>query len=545
METERSYQFAPEERPLFPGSPFSPSHPIPRRLAYGAIGVVVASATTFTNALINVNVPSLSGPLGVYVAQASLLPAIYVAMNATGNLTLVKARTQFGIFPVTNFLLMFYAFVGLLQIPFPGFAMAVLVRAACGVMAAGLTTLSIYYLLQVFTPKTRPLALVIAIGLLQLGTPLARLVPVDVLAANGWFGLHLIEPAVALFVLALINALPLPPSECSKAFGKLDFVTIGLMVTAMLLVCGVLGVGRVYWWSDAPWLGWMLVAAIPLFAAALLIESHRTKPMLMLDWVMTDDIVRFAAVAVLVRLALAEQTYGSIGLLTLGGLNNDQLHTLFLWVILAMVLGIVTACLTLSQERLRLQIMVAALAIAAGAFIDSGATNVTRPPELYLSQALIGFGTTLFIGPALVFGFLRMLAKGGSHFVTFVVLFSTTQNVGGLAGSALLGSYQVIQTRAHAASLQEHLLAGDPQVAQQLQGGAATVAGNLADPVLRGAEGGALLGQRLASEASILAFNDVFRFVGFLALATALYILYRIIWLALCARRTQAKGAAA
>jgi hypothetical protein len=267
--------------------------------------------------------------------------------------------------------------------------------------------------------------------------------------------------------------------------------------------------------------------------------------MLRLDWVITGDILRFAAVAVLVRLALAEQTYGSVGLLTLGGLNNDQLHTLFLWVALAMVLGIIAACLTLSQERLRLQVMVAALAIAAGAFIDSGATNLTRPPELYLSQALIGFGTTMFIGPALVFGFLRMLAKGASHFVTFVVLFSTTQNVGGLAGSALLGSYQVIQARAHAASLQEHLLAGDPQVAQQLQTGASAVAGNLADPVLRGAEGGALLAQRLTSEANILAFNDVFRFVAILALATAVYLLYRIIWVALCVRRTRAKGAAA
>jgi hypothetical protein len=317
------------------------------------------------------------------------------------------------------------------------------------------------------------------------------------------------------------------------------------MVPAMLLLCGVIGVGRYYWWSDTPWLGWLLAAAIPLFASAILIESHRSKPLLQIDWLASKDIVRFAAVALLVRLALAEQTYGSVGLLTLGGLNNDQLHTMFLWVALAMVLGIITACLTLSQERLRLQVMTAALIIAAGAFIDSGATNLTRPPELYLSQALIGFGTTLFIGPALVYGFLRMLAKGPNHFVTFVVLFSTTQNVGGIAGSALLGSYQVIQTRAHAASLQDHVLAADPQVVQRLQSGAGAVAGVVSDPALRGAEGAALLGQRLVGEANILAFNDVFRFVTLLALATAAYLFYRIIWVALCVRRTQAKGAAA
>jgi hypothetical protein len=538
------YQFAPEERPIIPGGPFSPAHPLTRRLGYGVVGIATGLAATFPNGLIQTNVPNLSGPLGVYVVQAALLPAIYVAMNATANLSLVKARIQFGIFPVTNSLLSFYAVVGLLQILFPGFAMAVLVRAANGLTAASLIPVSIYYLLQVFTPKTRPLALVIVMGLLQLGSPLARLVPVDVLAANGWYGLHLIEPAVAFFVLALINILPLPPSERGKAFEKLDFVTIGLIVPAMLLVCGVLGVGRYYWWSDAPWLGWMLAAAIPFFAAAILIESHRTKPLLRIDWLASGDILRFAGVAVLVRLALAEQTYGSVGLLTLGGLDNDQLHTMFLWVALAMVLGIIAACLTLSQERLRLQVMTAALIIAAGAFIDSGATNLTRPPELYLSQALIGFGTTLFIGPALVYGFLRMLAKGANHFVTLVVLFSTTQNVGGLAGSAILGSYQVIQTRAHAASLQDHVLAADPQVVQRLQSGTASVAGTIIDPTLRGAEGAALLGQKLVGEAGILAFNDVFRFVAFLALATAAYLLCRIIWITICVRRSQAKGAA-
>jgi hypothetical protein len=545
MEPTGQYQFAPEERPLIPGGPFAPAHPLHRRLGYGAVGTAVGLASTFPNGLITVNVPILAGPLGVYVVQAALLPTIYVAMNATGNLSLVKARIQFGIFPVTNFLLLLYAAAGLLQIPFPGLATAVLVRAASGVTAACLTTLAIYYFLQVFTPKTRPLALVIVMGLLQLGPALARLVPVDVLAANGWFGLHLIEPAVAFLVLALINALPLPPNERGKAFERLDFVTIGLMVPAMLLICGVIGVGRYYWWSDAPWLGWMLAAAIPLFAAVVLIESHRTNPMLHIDWLTSRDILRFAAVAVLVRLALAEQTYGSVGLLTLGGLDNDQLHTMFLWVALSMVLGIIAACLTLSQERLRLQVMIAALIIAAGAFIDSGATNVTRPPQLYLSQALIGFGTTLFIGPALVYGFLRMLAKGPNYFVTFVVLFSTTQNVGGLAGAALLGSYQVIQTRAHAASLQDQVLGADPQVVQRLLSGSASVAGAVVDPALRGAEGAALLGQKLVAEANILAFNDVFRFVAFFALATAAYLLYRIIWVAICVRRSQAKGAAA
>ncbi len=226
---------------------------------------------------------------------------------------------------------------------------------------------------------------------------------------------------MAIFILALMKAMPLPPSECTPAFEKTDFLTIALVVPAMLLLCGVIGLGRLYWWGDAPFLGWMLAISIPLFAIAILLELHRANPLLQIRWLSSGDTLRFLAVALLVRLALAEQTYGSVGLLTFGGLDNDQLRLLFVYVALAMVAGMAVACLTLSQPRLRWQVAAAALVIAAGAFMDSSATNVTRPPELYLSQALIGFGTTLFIGPALVFGFLRMLAKGPNHLVSFVV----------------------------------------------------------------------------------------------------------------------------
>lgn len=315
--TVGEFEFAPEERPTFPGSPFNPTHPLKLRLAFGAVGACTGMASTFGNALVNVNVANLSGPLGLYLALASWLPAIYVAMNATANLTLVKGRIQFGVPRVTHGLLIAYAAIALLQLPFPGFATAALTRAISGITAAGLTTVTIYYMLQAFPMKLRPLALVCGVGFPQLGTPLARLIPIDVLAMNAWHGLHLIEPAVALGLLALMKLVPLPPSECGKAFEKLDFVTIALMVPAMLLFCGVLGLGRIYWWHDAPFLGWMLAGALPLFAAAILIETHRRRPLLQIDWLTSADIMRFAVVALLVRLALAEQTYGSVGLLTL------------------------------------------------------------------------------------------------------------------------------------------------------------------------------------------------------------------------------------
>jgi hypothetical protein len=526
---EPEYQFTPAEHPLLPGSPYSPAHAPWRRGVYVGVAFLTAITATLGNALISTNVTSIAGSLGEYVAAVTLLPAIYAAMNASGNLSIVKARIQWGIPAVTQTVVAVYALAALLQLAFPSFALAVVTRAASGLSATALITVTVYYLLQAFPPKLRPAALVIGIGLTQLGVPLARMLPVEMLAQHHWQGLHLIELALPLATLATMQAFPLPQSDKSKAFEPLDFTTIVLLIPALLLVSVVLSEGRVYWWTDAPWIGWALAAAVPLLATAILIEGQRSKPLLYLEWIGSAGILRFAAVALLVRIALAEQTYGSVGLLSSSGLNNEQLRTLFAIVFVAVLLGIATAVLTLSAQRIRQQGIVAALIIALGAWLDSHATNLTRPHELYLSQALLGFGTTLFIGPTLAFGFLRMLERGPAYFVSLVVLFSSTQNIGSVAGAALLGSYQVISTRAHASALAEHLVGADQQVVARIHSGMQLLASAVTDPGQQVAQGGALLVQAQAREATVLAFNDVFRFVGLLAVATALFVLYFVL----------------
>ena len=82
--TADAYRFGPTERPALPGAPFVPSHSPVRRLAYGAV--------------------------------VGWLTAIYLAMHATANLTLVKARIQFDISKIIRALLIAYVAVALLQL---------------------------------------------------------------------------------------------------------------------------------------------------------------------------------------------------------------------------------------------------------------------------------------------------------------------------------------------------------------------------------------------------------------------------------------------
>ncbi len=514
--------FPPEARPLFPGSPYSPSHPAARRIAYAMVGLLVATLVNLGNSLLLANIPVLVGANGGDLVLTSLLPGFYIACNAAANLLLVKGRAQFGIPFITRLLLLAYASSALLLLAAPAaYCVAVLLAAFSGFAAAGMTTLSVYYFMQSLSQPVKPLGLVLAVGAVQFGTPLGHLVPVDFLQAGGWRSLALVQILIALVVSLAIASQPLPPSDRKAAFEPLDAATFSLVLVANVLLCSVLSAGRILWWSNAPWLGWTLAIAIPLYATAFCIEALRTNPLLRLSWYGTRTIAVFACVALFVRLALAEQSYGAVGLLSAANLDDDQFHQLYVCILLAEMLGAVAAALTLAEKRFPYQVLVATLLIAGGAWLDSGSDNLTRPANLMASQSLIAFGTTLFVGPTLVFGAIQMLKKGGDYLVSLVVLFSITQNIGGLAGSALLGTYQIVRTKYHGAVLADDMMIGDPFVAQRLQLGEEAIENAIGDPTARVIESAGLVSQSLAREAAILAFNDCFLLVTFVALGVA------------------------
>jgi hypothetical protein len=522
--TADSFEFRPEDRPTLPGGPYTPPHPPLRRLGYAAIGLWIGATATFANAMVTVNVANLSGEYAAYVAELSWFPAIFVAANSCTNTMLVKARQQFSLPSVMRVLLVVYILAGLARFFVPGFAAEAVVRFLSGVVAAGMIPTSVYYLMQALPPKARPIAAATGLGMAQLGTPLARLVPVDLLSAQGWFGQHCIELATGLVTLTLITLLPLPPTPRSREFQRLDFLTAALLVPATLLICGVLNRGRLAWWTDTPWLGLDLLIAVPLLGIAIVIEVSRERPLIRFGWLGTREFLAFAVIALLMRLALAEQTYGAVGLLTAGNLDNDQLRALFACVGASMLAGVGTCALTLSAKAVPWQVVAACLAIATGAWLDSHANNLTRPGQLYLSQSLIGFGTCLFIGPTFAFGMAKVIRLGPEYLVTLLVVFSTTQNVGGLLGSALLGSYETVASRAHFQELALRMPAVDPAVLDRVAGSTRALAGTVGDPALRMQQGRASLAAAVTKEANVLAFNDVFRFVWRLALITALLI---------------------
>ncbi|WP_024353780.1 MFS transporter [Brevundimonas naejangsanensis] len=504
----------PHERPVLPGSPATPDHTTPWRLAYAFVGVLVALTGSLGNAAVTADLPQLAGALGVTTTEAAWLPVVFVMTNACMNLLLVKFRMQYGLRLFTEIILVVFLATAAAHLFLEDYGSTLVVRGVAGMAAAGMSTLGILYIIQAFPAQHRLKGIIIGVGLSSLAIPLARLGVTRLLDLDQWRAFYMFELGLVLVALPAVFALKMPPSQRVRVFETLDFVTFALFAPGVALLTAVLGLGRIVWWTEAAWIGWALAGAIVLLTAAVLIEYNRTNPLIDLKWLAGRDLVRLLLAILLVRIVLSEQTTGAVGFLQQMGLVPQQMQGLFLVMLVATAAGTLVSAFTLNPMKLWKPISIALVMIAVGAFIDSHATVLTRPTQLYFSQALLAFAAAFFIGPTMILGFGKVLQGGGKNMVSFIVLFSIGQNVGGLMGSALVGTIQTLREKFHSSQLSESIGLGDPETVlrlQQLGGAYAHVIGDAAQR--QGAALG-LLQQQVSQQAQVLAYNDVFLLIS-------------------------------
>ncbi|WP_296262473.1 MULTISPECIES: MFS transporter [unclassified Pseudomonas] len=524
------HDWAPHERPSLPGSPSTPLHSTPKRLAYAIVGIIVALTGGLGNALVVANLQYLQGALGATQAEIAWLPAAYVMTNVSMNLLLVKFRQQFGLRAFTEVFLVLYALVTFAHLFVNDIGSAVAVRAAHGMVGAALGSLGLYYMIQAFPQKWRMKALVLGLGTAQLATPLARLVSEDLLQIAEWRGLYLFELGMCLLALGCVLILKLPPGDRFKAFEKLDFLTFALLASGFAALCAVLSLGRIEWWLETPWIGIALASSIALILAGLCIEHNRTRPLLITRWLGSGRMIRFALGVLLTRVVLSEQSTGAVGFLQGMNQGTQQLHTLYFFMLLGSVAGLAVSALTINPQHLLKPLIISLALMAIGSIMDSFSTSLTRGPQMYFSQFLLAFGGTFFLGPTLVLGVSGVIGNP-RNLVSFSVMFGICQNIGSLLGSALLGTFQVWREKFHSAHIVEHVTLFDPQVQSRLQSASGAYLSAIADPSTRTSLGIRALATAATREANTLAYNDVFMVIALIAILTAIWTAGRATWL--------------
>ncbi len=80
-----AYVFKPHERPILPGSPANPDHPMSRRYAYFAIGCLIGITGGLGNALVQVNLNFAQGTPSFNTDQSAWLTAAYYMSYVPAN----------------------------------------------------------------------------------------------------------------------------------------------------------------------------------------------------------------------------------------------------------------------------------------------------------------------------------------------------------------------------------------------------------------------------------------------------------------------------
>ncbi|MFB4358156.1 MFS transporter [Pantoea sp. BS_4] len=520
-------EWLPHEKPMLPGSPSTPIHSPPKRVAFGLIGLLISLTGALSNALVTANLTNLQGTFAAYSNEIAWLPAVYVMGNISINLLLVKFRQQFGLRVFTEAFLVLYVLVAFFHLFANDLSSAIIVRTAHGMVGAALSSLGIYYQVQAWPARHRLKALVIGLTASQLAIPLARLFSSELLQLDEWRGLYLFELGLALIALGAVLVVKLPPGDRIKAFEKRDFLTFILLAPGMALLCGVLSLGRIEWWFSTPWLGICSALALVLIVSAFVIEHNRRNPLINTRWLSSGMIVRLGIVMIMIRIVLAEQNTGAVGFLQQIGLQNDQMHGLALAIMAGVVAGIAASTLTIKPTHLNWPIVASLVVMIIASLMDAQSSPVTRANNMYLSQFLLGFGSAFFMAPAMLMGIGSVVTQP-KNLVSFVVLFGMSQNLGGLIGSAILGTFQVWREKYHSSLLGDQLSLLDPNVSDRLTQYGGLFSSQIGDSVLLSAQSTSQLQSVATLQANVLAYNDTYLLTATLALVTLMWVLWRL-----------------
>ncbi|MCV3738465.1 MFS transporter [Rhizobium sp. TRM96647] len=475
------------------------------------------------------NLPQLQGAYSATQNEAAWLIAAYLAPNVSLSIALVKVRNQYGLRRFAECSILFFMLVCILHLFVTDLAGAIAVRFFAGFAAAPLSSLGFLYMIEKLVPEKKlQYGIPAALTLIAVMPSLTRITFPTLFELGGVHGLYIFELGLAMASFGAIYLLPLTSPPRIRAIERLDFLCYPLIAVGLGSMAIVLSTGRLYWWFEAPWLGALLVLSIVCLTLAIVIDLNREKPFIDYRWLMSPSMLHFTAVLLLFRLLLTEQTAAATNFFLVLGLQSDQLTGLYVVIAIAAIVGGVTCALLSRPGRQPYIHLVCLLLIAAGAYMDSHATNLTRPHDIYVSQALMALASAMFLPPAMAKGIGEAFKRGPNHFLTFILVFLATQNLGGQLGSAAFGTMITLREKFHSNVLAQSITLTDPVVANRVSQLSATYGHTLTDRALLNAEGTSLLGQRITREANVLAYNDVFVLIAALSLFAAICLVLHL-----------------
>ena len=506
-------------------APALPSYRLGASLAYIAAAIVIGLTQGLAQGFVITNIPQIAGELGVTATQATWLTVAFMAPRASMPLLLIKIRTQYGLRRFAEVAIVVYLVMALAALAISDLRSALVMQVLAGMASAPLSTLAFMYMLETLSPKWKMrLALPVVLAITSLGSSLARVISPALLADAGWQTLHLMTLGMAAVSLALVYYLPLTSPPRLRVIAPLDLLSWVLIAIGFGGLTAVFSMGAIHWWTDTPWLGWVLAMAIVALTLAVVIELHRKAPLLDIRWLASPAMLHLTVTLLLFRLILSEQSSGAPRMFQALGVIQDQLVPLFGVISAGTVIGALLLIPVMTPGRVPLFHLIALALVAIGAWLDSQSTMDTRPAQMMLSQGMIACAGSLFLAPAMMRGLLSALARGPNYILSFIIIFVSTQSLGGVIGSGMFTTFINHRQALHLQVMRERLTAADPMTLHEIAHRAAALAPQIADAGTRKAQALAQIAQDASSQAYVMAYNDAYLLTALVAL-TALCLL--------------------
>ena len=121
-------------------------------------------------------------------------------------------------------------------------------------------------------------------------------------------------------------------------------------------------------------------------------------------------------------------------------------------------------------------------------------------------------------------GLMAALKKGPNYLLSFLIVFLSTQSIGGVIGGGLFNTLVNWRQAFHLQTLTEQIRATSAPVTAEIAQRITALAPQLPDMATRRAQAVAQIAQEASAQAYVMAYNDLY-FVIFLASLTALAVL--------------------
>jgi MFS transporter, DHA2 family, multidrug resistance protein len=497
-----------KEPPAPPPPPVAAAEPYPDRPPIPLVIAVVATAVleVLDMTIVNVAIPHMLGAFGATPDQitwvlTSYIVAAAVVMPLTGYLSNWLGRRRLLLIAIIGFIVS----SGLCGMAWNLESM-VLFRLAQGVFGAPLVPLSQAILLDVF-PRHRAGQ---ALAIFGLGIMVA---PVLGPAFGGyltetysWRTVFYINVPIGLF--ALLMSVGYLPSRAVKDI-KTDWIGMGLLVLAVGALQFVLDQGQMRDWFNSR----LIVAGtiVTVFSTAAFFLRGWNKPDNIIDLSLLKD--RNFVAGTLAITAYGISLFGWMALMPLFtqrllGYSPAMAGTLF---IPRALVSAVTLAITGS---ILIKLFDARYLVAAGLVMTALGTMLMAHFTLYVDYWGIatpgiwsGIGTGLFFVPLTAVAF-ASISKSQLDEASGV--YALMRGIGGSAGIAVVSWLFVRQTQIHVTELTSHVTPYNRELLPYLS----QFGLNPYSP-----QSGPLVAHEIARQAQMLAFNDLFWFIGVVTLA--------------------------